>query len=311
MMGAVGMHRRAQRQDDPHGTEETRVDQDQRFKDREIPERMLSEPSMTPEHWDREIGYDVTHDRKEDFPEPGPEQMTRGSRFLAQLGIEVDGQRTLSCSNCGSALASKTTNCPFCGAMLVDWPSEPCFVCGRKTLGGGATCEKCGEWLAKVKDLSPELTDEQALQVLYKIYQEAGQPTAARRLLAQVGADMPEPQEQQEEALPKPEFDVGDDVMLKDTMLGLRKNDRGKVVGVQGHMIGVVFFNRPETAVYVDKEQLKKAPEEKKDEEGGALTEPRAEEPRVGVLLLDLIGVETLPGAPEPLCEVTDEYERA
>lgn len=334
----------AQRQDDPHGTTERRRDQEERWKDREIPERVVSDDYLD-ENWSREFGYDVTHDRAQDLPEPTPSQMTRAGaneygntsmlafmvpldlageiidgiegaeepgqlhvtlccfdtppdqdgrdlvaeiatrvcrewgpvtlratgmaqfdssdgvyptvltmtgnglaalrtdlvralkdegipvrenydftphctiaylpdqgafqnppaaewvaehidvvfgnviedgevvevplpgepRTAARLYVEVrQAQRTVSCPQCGGALKGRTPNCPYCGVMLVGWPDEPCFVCGRKTLSDEVTCRQCSGWLAKVKEQSPELTEEQALQVLHRLYMNAG-----------------------------------------------------------------------------------------------------------------------------------------
>ena len=93
----------------------------------------------------------------------------------------------------------------------------------------------------------------------------------ALAVLAQVGAQPPAPAPAQaiQQADPEPEYDVGDEVMLKNTTMGLRKNDRGVVVGMQGTMVGIVFFNRPEAAMYVDKDLLKKAPPKKEEGGGG------------------------------------------
>jgi len=94
-------------------------------------------------------------------------------RVDAHMGRTVEGQRALSCPECGVSLRRRTQTCPSCGVMLVGWPQEPCFVCGRPSLAGGETCEKCGKWLKEVERLSPELTREQALQVLQRIYRDA------------------------------------------------------------------------------------------------------------------------------------------
>lgn len=113
--------------------------------------------------------------------------------FRVDVHLGRAAQRALSCPSCGGALKRRTTNCPYCGVMLVGWPQEPCFVCGRPSLAGGETCQKCGEWLVQVKERSPELSDEQALQVLQRLYREArthraGVPAAGlRRLLGQLG----------------------------------------------------------------------------------------------------------------------------
>lgn len=100
------------------------------------------------------------------------------------------------------------------------------------------------------------------------------EPESARNVLAQIGAPAvpaaPAAAGQAiQQADPEPEYDVGDEVMLKNTIMGLRKNDRGVVVGMQGTMVGVVFFNRPEAAMYIDKDLLKKAPPKKEEGGGG------------------------------------------
>lgn len=64
------------------------------------------------------------------------------------------------------------------------------------------------------------------------------------------------------------DFNLGDEVTLQETMLGLRQGDVGEVVGVQGYMIGVVFEDHPQAVMYVDKDLIAPAPEEP-EEEGG------------------------------------------
>jgi len=95
----------------------------------------------------------------------------------------IISQRALQCPECGAPLRQKTETCPSCGVMLADWPEVDCFVCGGKTLAGGSTCQKCGEWLARVKQQSPDLTDEQALQVLHRLYRSAARPAGTRVLI--------------------------------------------------------------------------------------------------------------------------------
>lgn len=61
-----------------------------------------------------------------------------------------------------------------------------------------------------------------------------------------------------------PEFEIGDRVRVTDTILGLRDGDLGDVVGVQGHMIGVVWDSHPQTAIYLDSDlvEVEEQPEQ-------------------------------------------------
>lgn len=79
----------------------------------------------------------------------------------------------------------------------------------------------------------------------------------AARLLATLGVSAAEA-----------DFNVGDEITLQETMLGLRQGDVGEVVGVQGYMIGVVFEDHPQAVLYVDKDLISPAPEEPEEEEG-------------------------------------------
>lgn len=82
----------AQRQDEPRGTEERRKQPSERFKDRTIPEEQVSD-QFYDQNWGRELGYDVTHDRAQDWPEPDSSQMTRAANMIAfRVPAELSAQ---------------------------------------------------------------------------------------------------------------------------------------------------------------------------------------------------------------------------
>src|SRR3990167_3984608 len=73
------MGRLAQRQDQPDGdVERVRPDSSERFKDREIPERQVSDDFLDG-NWDMTVGYDPTKETQQCIDEPKPPQMTRAS----------------------------------------------------------------------------------------------------------------------------------------------------------------------------------------------------------------------------------------
>lgn len=77
--------------DDPRTVDPPQPDQNERFKDREIPQMQVSDEFLDPLYWDRELGYDPTHDRAQDAFEPEPSQMTRAGRYegLSMLAFMV------------------------------------------------------------------------------------------------------------------------------------------------------------------------------------------------------------------------------
>lgn len=312
----------AQRQDEPHGTEERRRQPEERFKDRTLDFDQVSDDFLDG-NWSREIGYDVTHDRAQDLPEPESSQMTRAG---ASAGRRLDDRyefQGLKISIENAAGSTRHWEDPHSGEsgdteMKYDYgyirmtegtdgdhvdvyigpnryadtvwvvyqmkkPDFKQYDEQKCMLGFDSEEEARAAYLQHYNDerflgrIFKMPFDDFKREVLGtrenggRVHPKKSAAVALLRLIADETAPESTPDggvkstqsSEPAEDDQKPEYEVGDEVQLKKTLMGLRKNDKGEVVGVQGYMIGVLFPEHPQAALWLDKDLLKKAPKKK------------------------------------------------